>query len=152
MRQAEQIRYLILAAQREGNRQLMQDLRTINLTPAQAEVIRIVGDHGHLSLSGLGELLVCETGTSPSRLVDRLVAAGLVAREASRRDRRQITLSLTDRGRRSCDAVRDVEERLYRSIDAAIPAGDIGPVIEFLNKLIGGTPAGNALDRRIAGS
>lgn len=152
MRPAERMRYLILAAQREGNRQLMGSLRTIDLTPAQAEAIRIVGDHGPLSLSGLGELLVCEVGTNPSRLVDRLVAAGLVAREASPEDRRRITLSLTAGGRRSYDAVRDVEEQLYRGIEAAVPAAEMASVIDVLDRLVAGTPAGQALDRRVAGA
>ena len=69
MRQAELIRYLVLAAQREGNRRLTRELRAIGLTPSQSEVMRILGDHAPLSLTGLGELLVCESGTQPSRLV-----------------------------------------------------------------------------------
>ena len=73
MRQAELVRYLVLAAQREGSRRLTRDLRQIRLTPSQSEVLRILGDHGPLSLTGLGELLVCESGRNPSRLVDRLV-------------------------------------------------------------------------------
>jgi DNA-binding MarR family transcriptional regulator len=150
MRQAERIRYLILAAQREGNRRLMQDLRSIDLTPSQAEAVRIVGDHGPLSQSGLGELLICETGTNPSRLVDRLVGMGLMARDASREDRRQITLSLTPEGQRSYNRVRDVEEQLYQRLDAVTAGTDMESVIELLAKFVAGTPSGNALDRRIA--
>jgi DNA-binding MarR family transcriptional regulator len=111
------MRYLILAAQREGNRRLMQDLRSIDLTPSQAEAIRIVGDHGPLSQSGLGELLICETGTNPSRLVDRLVGMGLMARDASREDRRQITLSLTPEGQRSYNRVREGGTLVTHAVD-----------------------------------
>ena len=75
MRRAEQIRYLILAAQREGNRQLSSALAQLGLTPAQSEALRILDDHGPLALKRLGDMLVCDTGTSPSRIVDRLVAA-----------------------------------------------------------------------------
>ena len=50
MRQAELIRYLVLAAQREGNRRLTGELRAIGLTPSQSEVMRILGDHAPLSL------------------------------------------------------------------------------------------------------
>ena len=46
MRQAELVRYLVLAAQREGSRRLTRDLREIRLTPSQSEVLRILGDHG----------------------------------------------------------------------------------------------------------
>ena len=78
MRTAEQLRYLILATQREGNRQLSAMLSEIGVTPAQSEALRIIADHGPLALGALGDMLVCDTGTSPSRIVDRLVAAGLV--------------------------------------------------------------------------
>jgi MarR family transcriptional regulator, organic hydroperoxide resistance regulator len=52
-----------------------------------------------LTLSGLGELLVCESGTNPSRLVDRLVIQGLVERTRSATDGREVLLQLTSTGR-----------------------------------------------------
>lgn len=150
MRQAELIRYLVLAAQREGSRRLTRELRAISLTPSQSEVLRILGDHGPLSLTGLGELLVCESGTNPSRLVDRLVGAGLVERVVAADDRRQVTLSLTDAGRETEGAVRVVEERLYVDVDAASVGLDVDPVIETLRRLSAGEPAGDALEHRIS--
>ena len=150
MRQAELIRYLVLAAQREGNRRLTRELRAIGLTPSQSEVMRILGDHAPLSLTGLGELLVCESGTQPSRLVDRLVAAGLVERATAHDDRRHVTLTLTDTGRSVEAAVRDVEHRLYVDIDAATAGLDMRPVIEALRQLSAGQLAGNAVQNRLS--
>jgi DNA-binding MarR family transcriptional regulator len=149
VRQAELLRYLVLAAQREGSRRLTQELRGIRLTPSQSEVLRILGDHGPLSLTGLGELLVCESGNNPSRLVDRLVSGGLVERVVAADDRRQVTLSLTSAGREMEAAVRAVEERLYLDLDAAVVDLDLGPVLHILRRLSAGEPAGNALERRI---
>ena len=150
MRQAELIRYLVLAAQREGNRRLTRELRAIGLTSSQSEVMRILGDHAPLSLTGLGELLVCESGTQPSRLVDRLVAAGLVERVTALDDRRHVTLTLTDTGRSVEAAVRDVEQRLYAEIDAATAGLDMHPVIEALRQLSAGQLAGNAVQNRLS--
>ena len=150
MRQAELVRYLVLAAQREGSRRLTQELRAIRLTPSQSEVLRILGDHGPLSLTGLGELLVCESGSNPSRLVDRLVGAGLVQRVVAAEDRRQVTLSLTHAGREMEAAVRAVEERLYVDLDAVSVGVDLQPVIQVLRLLSAGEPAGDALEKRIA--
>jgi MarR family transcriptional regulator, organic hydroperoxide resistance regulator len=150
MRQAELVRYLVLAAQREGSRRLTRDLRAIRLTPSQSEVLRILGDHGPLSLTGLGELLVCESGRNPSRLVDRLVGAGLVERVVAADDRRQVTLSLTRTGREMEAAVCAVEERLYADLDAACVGVDLQPIIEGLRRLSAGEPAGDALEKRIA--
>ena len=53
----QELRYLILAVQREGNRWLSEMLRAADLTPAQAEVISILADREPLTLSGLGKLL-----------------------------------------------------------------------------------------------
>jgi len=150
VRQAELVRYLVLAAQREGSRRLTRDLREIRLTPSQSEVLRILGDHGPLSLTGLGELLVCESGRNPSRLVDRLVGVGLVERVAAVEDRRQVTLSLTRAGREMEAAVRAVEERLYADLEAAVAGVDLAQVIDVLRALSAGEPSGDALQRRIA--
>jgi DNA-binding MarR family transcriptional regulator len=150
MRPAELLRYVVLAAQREGNRRLTRDLRAIGLTPSQSEVLRILGDHAPLSLTGLGELLVCESGTNPSRLVDRLVAAGLVERGIDVGDRRLVTLNLTSSGRTAEAAVKVVEERLYADLDAATADLDLRPVIDTLLQLSAGELAGTALQNRLS--
>ena len=149
MTPAELIRYFVLAAQREGNRQLGQALRALGLTPAQSEVLRILGEHEPLTLSGIGELLVCESGSNPSRLVDRLVSAGLVERVTSADDRRQLTLTLSPEGRRAESRVRDVEAALYARIDTALEGLDVRPALELLRRLSTGEPAGEALAKRL---
>src|SRR5215207_6645107 len=108
MNEAEELRYLVLAAQREGNRMLAERLRPLGLTPSQAEVLRVLQEHQPLSLVELGGLLVCETG-SPSRLVRRLVRAGLVERTPSEADKRRLTLSLTREGEEAASEVAEVE-------------------------------------------
>ncbi|GAA4143320.1 MarR family winged helix-turn-helix transcriptional regulator [Leifsonia shinshuensis] len=150
MRTAEQIRYLVLAAQREGNRQLMAALSPLGLTPAQSEALRILADHGPLALKALGEMLVCDSGSSPSRIIDRLVAAGLVRKDADVSDRRAVSLSLTPEGAESADAVRAIEDAMYEQIDAAVDAGDGETLVRTLRALTHGTPAGTAFDARLA--
>jgi DNA-binding MarR family transcriptional regulator len=149
MRQAEMLRYLVLAAQREGNRRLSHDLRALRITPSQSEVLRILGDHQPLTLTGLGELLVCESGTNPSRLVDRLVVAGLVERATATGDRREVTLTLTPAGRETEAGVRGIEQRFYADLDAASSGLDLGPTLELLARAVAGQPAGDAFDRRV---
>ncbi|HYU86397.1 MAG TPA: MarR family transcriptional regulator [Kribbellaceae bacterium] len=148
MRVAEELRYLILAIQREGNRLLAAELRPLGVTPSQAEVVRVLRDHGPLTLTALGELLVCETGTSPSRLVDRLVAQGLVQRDTDPADRRFLTLSLTTEGKRLSRRIIACEERLYRTIDSLVDDHPVTPALETLRALAGAFPAGQALARR----
>lgn len=148
MRQAELLRYLVLAAQREGNLRLARELRGLTLTPSQAELLRVLADREPLTLTGLGELLICESGTNPSRLVDRLVVAGLVRRVTASGDRREVTLTLTPAGRAAEQGVRAVEERLYADLDAASAGLDLGPTIDLMRRLVDGQPSGAALERR----
>ncbi len=150
MRAAEQLRYLILAAQREGNRRLTMMLSELGITPAQSEALRIIADHGPLALRELGDMLVCDTGTSPSRIVDRLVAAGFVQRNASEHDRRQVRLTLTPQGRDKAERVATIENQLYDLLDHAGEGTDIDAVIEFLQAFTRQSPAGLALANRLA--
>lgn len=148
MRRAEELRYLILAAQREGNRLLGQALRPLGITSSQAEVIRVLHERQPLTLNGLGELLVCESGNSPSRLVDRLTVAGLVTRQPSEHDRRHVELTLTADGARLAEQIAEIETRLYASIDAAGAEFDLDQVAGFLRTFVADLPAGQALTRR----
>jgi DNA-binding MarR family transcriptional regulator len=146
---AEELRYLILAVQREGNRILTETLRPLDLTPAQAEVLRVLQDHQPLSLVELGSLLICESG-SPSRLVNGLVEAGLIKRVPSATNGRMVTLTLTDKGEEMATRVGAVEAELYKYItqrleDFPLPAG-----IAVLRRFVEGRPAGEALARRIS--
>ena len=149
MRKAEHLRFAILAVQREGNRLLIQALKPHGITPSQAEVLRLLQQHGTLSLSGLGQLLVCESGTNPSRLVERVVAAGLVERRTDAEDRRYLHLSLTPEGERVAAAVAAIEEDLYTFIDAASDGLDTDAVLQFLHNVIDPLPAGQALNKRL---
>jgi DNA-binding MarR family transcriptional regulator len=150
MRAAEQIRYLILAAQREGNRVLLALLSEIDLTPAQSEALRIIADHGPLALKELGDMLVCDSGTSPSRIVDRLVAAGLVRREAGEHDRRQLRLTVTPLGEEKATQVRGIEDQLYDAIDSGLDPADTEALIRSLRILTRDSAAGTALENRLA--
>jgi DNA-binding MarR family transcriptional regulator len=149
VREAEQVRYLILAAQREGNRRLTAELKPLSLTPAQAEVLRILGENPALALTGVGQMLVCDSGTNPSRIVDRLVDAGLVDRSTAVEDRRQIRLTLTAAGEDRERAVRKIEDSLYADIDRL---GDVSGLIAQLRAIIEEQPCGQALKNRISGA
>jgi DNA-binding MarR family transcriptional regulator len=152
MRVAEELRYLILAIQREGNRLLAAELRPLGVTPSQAEVLRVLGDHGPLTLTALGELLVCETGNSPSRLADRLVAQDLVRRDIDPEDRRYVMLSLTTGGEDLSRRICAVEELLYSTIDELVADHDVDETLGTLRALAAAFPAGRAVARRRDGA
>jgi DNA-binding MarR family transcriptional regulator len=145
---AEELRYLVLAVQREGNRLLAAELRPLGITPSQAEVLRVLRDHGPLTLNALGGLLVCETGNSPSRLVDRLVAQGLIERDIDPDDRRYLALSLTKDGRALCRRIVAAERVLHNTIDKLVAGQPVSETISTLRAVAEAFPAGEALARR----
>jgi hypothetical protein len=106
---------------------------------------------GESGLNGLGSLLVCESGSSPSRLVDLIVARGLVDRRPGATDGRAVELTLTPEGERLSREVAAIEEAMYATIDA-IAGPDIGVTLDFLRAFIAGSPSSRALTRRIARS
>jgi DNA-binding MarR family transcriptional regulator len=148
MTDAEEFRYLVLAAQREGNRLFADALKPLDLTPSTAEVIRVLSDHGPLSLSGIGELLVCETGT-PSRLIARMVEAGFLERRIDPADRRGIVLSLSRLGQSAAKKLRAIEDHLHDAIAVAIGDSDISSLRGVLWRFVNQRPAGKALARRM---
>jgi DNA-binding MarR family transcriptional regulator len=148
MQPIEEIRYLILAAQREGSRLLTEALRPWHLTSSQAEVLRVLQDHEPLSLIALGDRLVCETG-SPSRLVQGLVEDGLVERLPSLTDKRMVTLTLTKQGREMAAKVAALESEFYEANARLLKDAPVPEIRAFLWRFVEGKPAGMALARRM---
>lgn len=148
MNQADELRYLILAAQREGSRLFAEEVRPLGLTPAQAEVLTVLHEAQPLSLIEVGDRLVCETG-SPSRLVAGLVEAGLVARLPSPSDQRKVTLSLTAEGAARHAQLALVEQRFSALVSDLGSPATIATVMDALWRFVRDKPAGQALARRL---
>ncbi len=149
MRPEEELRFLILGAQREGSRNLTAQLSPLGLTPSQAEVVRCLADHGPMSLRALGGLLVCESG-SPSRLVETLVSRDIVARKEDPADRRQVTLELTRTGKSLDGKVRQIEDQLYAGIGSQLGKAGLASALALLRPLLAGSISGEAIARRKA--
>jgi DNA-binding MarR family transcriptional regulator len=70
-----------------------------SVSASQLRALLVIERTGEMNLNGLAEELGA-IPSSASRLCDRLQAAGLIARDAGRTDRREVVLSLTPDGRR----------------------------------------------------
>jgi DNA-binding MarR family transcriptional regulator len=150
METAEELRYLVLAVQRDGNRALAALLRPLGLTPSQAEVIGVLArSERPLTVRQVGDHLVCEPG-SPSRLVSSLATAGLIDRTPDPDDARAWTLELSAKGRRIAERLRRVEARFHA--DLALRLGsqrDAEIALGVLRKLAGDGASAAALQRRL---
>jgi DNA-binding MarR family transcriptional regulator len=138
---------LIKAGQRDFERRANEAMRPLGLTGAQADALTVIRQAGPLSLKELGELLIAEAG-HPSRLVDRLVEAGLVAREPAMEDRRRIVLSLTPEGKRTEKRVEQARDEILRAGHALIGERDLEPVLELLRELAQFSPFGELVSKR----
>ena len=126
---------LVKAAHRELERRMNESMRPLGLTAPQADALLVIGQAEPLSLKELGDLLIAEAG-HPSRLVDRLVEAGLVARRAAGEDRRRVELSLTARGRRLEKRVVAAREEVLALARALLGERDVTPVVELLRDML----------------
>lgn len=144
---SEELRYLVLATQREGSRTLSNILKPLGLTSAQSEVLHVLRIHEPLSLIELGRLLVCETG-SPSRLVNRLVSNGLISQIQSDKDSRKVVLTLTESGKELAEQVNKIESEFNNEISLKINDFPIQKLIDVMWGIVDNTPSGEALKRR----
>jgi DNA-binding MarR family transcriptional regulator len=139
------LRYLILAAQREGARLMAARLRQVELNTAQEEVLEVISRHGPLTLAELGRLLVCEAA-SPSRLVDGLVRRGYVDRRRGVGDKRVVMLTLTPAGEQAVEATLRIGVRAH--IAERLTTQQIEQTTDLLARLVADTPSGVAVATR----
>ena len=91
--------------------------------PAQLRALLIVDEAGAINLTKLARMLGASTSAT-SKLCDRLVAAGLLARQQAAASRREITLRSTESGQRVAQWVRDQRRAaLDRTLASLSPEG-----------------------------
>ncbi|MFJ2264400.1 MarR family winged helix-turn-helix transcriptional regulator [Streptomyces sp. NPDC087844] len=142
-----ELRYLLLAAQREGARQMTGQLRPFNLTPAQAEILLVLAERAPLTLAEVGRLIVCESG-SPSRIVDTLTKRSLIDREPGQVDRRVVYLRLTPRGQELIPVLRTIDTQTDAMITDCLSLEEQAVMTRGLRRILDGTPSGTALAAR----
>ncbi|MGP7996505.1 MAG: MarR family winged helix-turn-helix transcriptional regulator [Streptosporangiaceae bacterium] len=91
--------------------------------PAQLRALLIVDGAGTMNLTRLARMLGASTSAT-SKLCDRLVAAGLLARGPAASSRREITLGSTESGHRVAQWVREQRRAaLDRTLASLSPEG-----------------------------
>jgi MarR family transcriptional regulator, organic hydroperoxide resistance regulator len=139
----------VKAGQRELEQRMNEAMRPLGVTAAQADAITVIGRAGPLSLKQLGDLLIAESG-HPSRLVDRLVEAGLVQRRPAEDDRRRVELALTAKGRRLERRVAATREGQLALARQLFGDRDLRPALDLLTELLQFSSYAELLERRRA--
>ena len=110
--------------------------RDSGLSHPMFEVLLLVGAQPEgVPMGELSRRLVLTSGGA-TRLVDRMVGAGLVARERSRDDRRVQVVTLTpDGGAKLVEAARRHADELDRHLYAVLPPERLAAVVDGLDEL-----------------
>lgn len=116
------------------NAVLAEVFRPLGLTCVQANALMALAEHQPVTLGGLAEHLVAESG-HPSRLVARLESAGWVRRDPDPRDHRAALLSLTAEGERLAAAAVAARAPLVRNL-AARHGDRAAEVLEVLGEVL----------------
>jgi DNA-binding MarR family transcriptional regulator len=137
----------VKALQRELERGSNELMKPLGLTGPQADALFVIGQAQPIALKDLGRLLIAEAG-HPSRLVDRLVEAGLVERRAAQDDRRRVELKLTPVGQRLARRVDKARQELFDAGRAHVDEKRLVAATAVFRQLLEGTPTGELIERR----
>ncbi len=127
---------------REGIRRLEIKMGLLNdsemscckVTLAQCHAVVEIGRTGSISLAELAGMLNLDSSTM-SRTVNNLVNSGYVIRELDSKDRRYVTIELTENGKTVFKEIEAGMERKFTDILNRIPEGKRAQVLESLELL-----------------
>ena len=101
-----QISYALAAAHRLVNLSLTEQLKAHGVQLEAWRIMECLGGDTRLTMGELAKLVLINP-PALSKLVDRMVANGLVHRQMAQKDQRQVNLLLTDFGRKKMMSIRD---------------------------------------------
>jgi DNA-binding MarR family transcriptional regulator len=121
--------------QTESRRLAKEQSSRHGTTATQLNVIKLLLTVGDLSLSELSERMAA-TNSTVTGIVDRMVAANLVAREQSTTDRRVWRIRLTPEGRTLARKVDVAPWEILQKALVALPPAEIEQLIKTLVKVV----------------
>jgi Transcriptional regulators len=105
-----------------------------NITMAQCHALVEVGRAKNISLNELAEILNLENSTM-SRTVNNLVNKELVKRDIDQKDRRYVTISLTESGYKHFEDIEKSMDIYFKKVYNAMPESKREQVIESIQIL-----------------
>lgn len=109
------------------------------LTVSQYLILKRLQAAGPMTMSGLAEAMGV-THPAATALVGRMLRAGFVTRRWRARDRRQVWVALTPRGREALEEARAKRDRLLAQYLGATEPGDVRALVGMLRVLAGPPP------------
>ncbi len=120
--------------QAESRRLAKEQCAKHGITATQLNALKLLQSVGDISLSDLSKRMSA-TNSAITGLVDRMVQAGLVAREQSPEDRRVWKIKLTAEGRAMAKKVDVAPWEILRDALSALPQTELDALIKTLLKV-----------------
>jgi len=124
----------VIYLQTESRRLAKEQAARHGITPTQLSVLKMLLTVGDLSLSELSRRMAA-TNSTVTGIVDRMVAAELVAREQSAEDRRVWKIKLTAHGRGIAKRLDVAPWEILRTAVMALPGPELDQLIGTLAKV-----------------
>ncbi|CAK9886756.1 MAG: Organic hydroperoxide resistance transcriptional regulator [Candidatus Erwinia impunctatus] len=110
----QQLCFALYSANLAMHKLYRQLLVRLDITYPQYLVMLVLWERDQITVSEIGERLFLDSATL-TPLLKRLEAAGLLLRERSRRDERQVVVTLTEQGRQLRDKALDIPTEVFHS-------------------------------------
>ncbi len=130
--------YAVASTHRKLHLNLAKQLHSFGIQVETWRILETLDQTDNLTMSGLAKIVLMNP-PALTKMVDRMVADGLVQRQISREDQRRITLVLTDMG---LDLVQNVRQPAIKQNVAVVEqlghekAKLIHEALETLNELL----------------
>ena len=126
--------YVLAAAHREVRISLSQRLKAFGIQIEAWRIMETLASHPAATMSELADLVLMNP-PALTKLVDRMVSSGLVHRQISRQDQRQVNLILTDLGKKRMSQIRAEVQSEDDEILAAIGSENVELFVDMLQKI-----------------
>lgn len=130
----------IRVIEREAARMMKDGGSCCGVTLSQCHVLMELDSRGGLTLSDLASLTGIDK-SNLSRTVDSLVQEGSVERIISKEDRREIRISLTEKGKKSSEEINSTCDAYYSELFSRIPEVEWPQVVKALGYVAEGITA-----------
>ena len=120
--------------QTESRRLAREQCERLGITATQLSVVKMLEQVGDLSLSELSKRMAT-TNSTVTGIVDRMVAAKLVAREQSPDDRRVWRIRLTNDGKAIAKRIHIAPWDILRAAVMALPSAELDQLVTTLVKV-----------------
>jgi DNA-binding MarR family transcriptional regulator len=118
----------------ESRRLAREQCAKLGITATQLSVVKLLQTVGDLSLSELSRRMAA-TNSTVTGIVDRMVAANLVAREQSAEDRRVWRIKLTAQGKAIAKKIDVAPWEILKAAVMSLPPAELAQLVATLEKV-----------------